>query len=220
MEALRASGSSGPDADAGVGLGGACLGDDADVIRCSGQEPERFAVLFRRHAAQIQRYVTRRIGPDAADDVVAEVFLIAFGRRERYDLAQPDARPWLYGIATNLIGRHRRAEVRLYRALARTGIDPVTEAFTDEVDARVSAGADRGRLAAALARLPASHRDALLVAWGDLSYAEAAAALGVPVGTVRSRLNRARRRLREALGAEGHGEQAAGEQALGKEEGT
>ena len=136
MRALRAPG---PDADAGAG-------DDADVIRLSRHEPERFAVLFRRHAAHIQRYVTRRIGPDAADDVVAEVFLIAFGRRERYDLDQADARPWLYGIATNLIGRHRRAEIRLYRALARTGTDPVTEAFTDEVDDRVSAGADRGRL--------------------------------------------------------------------------
>jgi len=205
MRTLRVHGPCGPDIDAGAEAGDTDVNaaDDAAVIRLSRQEPERFAVLFRRHAAKIQRYVTRRIGPDAADDVVAEVFLIAFGRRDRYDLDQADARPWLYGIATNLIGRHRRAEVRLYRALARAGIDPVAEAFTDEVDARVSAGADRGRLAAGLARLPASHRDALLlVAWGDLSYAEAATALGVPVGTVRSRLNRARRRLREALDEE------------------
>ncbi len=177
------------------------VGSDADVIELSRREPEQFAVLFRRHAPQIQRYVLRRLGPDAADDVVAETFLLAFRQRDRYDLARLDARPWLYGIATNLIGRHRRAEIRQYRALARTGCDPVTEPFTDRVDDRVSAGAAGRRLAAALARLPAAHRDTLLlVAWGDLSYEEVAAALGVPVGTVRSRLSRARTTLRRTLG--------------------
>jgi RNA polymerase sigma-70 factor (ECF subfamily) len=90
--------------------------------------------------------------------------------------------------------------VRQYRALARTGVDPVTESFADRADARVSAGTESRRLAAALAGLPAGHRNALLlVAWGDLSYEQAAATLGVPVGTVRSRISRARGRLREAL---------------------
>jgi len=144
--------------------------------------------------------VLRRLGPDAADDVVAETFLLAFRQRDRYDLDRPDARPWLYGIATNLISRHRRAEIRQYRALARTGTDPVTEPFTDRVDARVSADAARRGLAAALARLPSAHRDTLLLmAWGDLSYEQVATALGVPVGTVRSRLSRARSKLRRAL---------------------
>ena len=175
--------------------------DDATVIARSLDDPEQFAVVFRRHAPEIHRYVVRRLGPGAADDVVAETFLIAFRLRARYRPDQPDARPWLYGITTNLIGRHRRAEVRQYRALARTGLDPVTESFADRADARVSAGAEIRRLAAALAGLPAGHRNALLlVAWGDLSYEQAAAALGVPVGTVRSRLSRARRRLRQALG--------------------
>jgi RNA polymerase sigma factor (sigma-70 family) len=106
-------------------------------------------------------------------------------------------RPWLYGIATHLIGRHRRAEIRLYRAPARTGADPVTEPFTDRVDDRVSAGHASRKLAAALARLSAELRDTLLLAaWSNLSYEEIAAALGVPVGTVRSRLSRARGRLR------------------------
>jgi RNA polymerase sigma-70 factor (ECF subfamily) len=156
--------------------------DDAAVIQLSRHEPEHFTVLFRRHAPHIQRYVVRRLGPDAADDIVAETFLLAFRQRDSYDQGRADARPWLYGIATNLIGRHRRAEVRLYQALARTGADPVTEAFTDQVDDRVSAGTAGRRLAAALA------------------YAEAAAALGVPVGTVRSRVSRARGKLRRALG--------------------
>jgi RNA polymerase sigma factor (sigma-70 family) len=175
--------------------------DDATVIQLSWHEPEKFTVLFRRHAPQLQRYVVRRLGPDAADDIVAETFLLAFRQRERYDQSRADARPWLYGIATNLIGRHRRSEIRLYRALARTGADPVTEPFTDRVDDRVSAGNASRRLAAALARLSAELRDTLLLAaWGDLSYDEVATALGVPVGTVRSRLSRARRKLRQTLG--------------------
>ena len=175
--------------------------DDATVIQLSRHEPEQFTVLFRRHAPYIQRYVVRRLGQDAADDIVAETFLLAFRRRDGYDQTRADARPWLYGIATNLIGRHRRAEVRMYRALARTGADPVMEPFTDRVDDRVSASTASRRLAAALARLPEEHRDTLLlVAWGDLSYEEVATALGVPVGTVRSRMSRARSKLRRSLG--------------------
>jgi RNA polymerase sigma factor (sigma-70 family) len=157
-------------------------------------------VLFRRHAPYIQRYVARRLGPDAADDIVAETFLLAFRQREKYDRSRADARPWLYGISTNLIGRHRRAEIRLYRALARTGADPVVEPFTDRVDERVSASSASGQLAAALAKLSADVRDTLLLAaWGDLTYEEIATALGVPVGTVRSRLSRARSKLRQIL---------------------
>jgi RNA polymerase sigma factor (sigma-70 family) len=191
-----------PDARASPGLGNA--EDDAAVIRRSLDEPEHFAVLFRRYAPEVQRYVLRRIGADAADDVVAETFLTAFRQRDRYDLERENARPWLYGIATNLIGRYRRSEIQQYRLLARTGRDPVTEPFTDRVDAAVSAEASRGQLAVALARLPAAHRDTLLlVVWGDLSYTEAAAALGVPTGTVRSRMNRARNRLRRSLNRAG-----------------
>jgi RNA polymerase sigma factor (sigma-70 family) len=178
--------------------------DDAAVIRRSRDEPEHFAVLFRRYAPEVQRYVRHRIGADAADDVVAETFLAAFGQRGRYDLEHRSARPWLYGIATNLIGRYRRTEIQQYRALARTGHDPVTEPFTDRIDAAVSAEGTRKQLAAALARLPTVHRDTLLlVVWGDLSYTEAAAALGVPAGTVRSRMNRARKRLRRSLARAG-----------------
>jgi RNA polymerase sigma factor (sigma-70 family) len=182
-----------PDADADA--------DDATVIQLSRHEPEHFTVLFRRHAPHIQRYVVRRLGADAADDIVAETFLLAFRQRDSYDLARADARPWLYGIATNLIGRHRRAEIRLFRALTRTGADPVTEPFTDRVDDRVSADHASRQLAAALARLSAKLRDTmLLAAWSDLSYEEIAVALGVPAGTVRSRLSRARSKLRQTMG--------------------
>jgi RNA polymerase sigma factor (sigma-70 family) len=191
-----------PDARASPGVGDA--EDDAAVIRRSRDEPEHFAVLFRRHAPEVQRYVRRRIGVDAADDVVAETFLAAFRQRDAYSLERHNARPWLYGIATNLIGRYRRSEIQQYRALAHTGRDPVTEPFTDRIDAAVSAEGSRGQLADALARLPTAYRDTLLlVVWGDLSYTEAAAALGVPTGTVRSRMNRARKKLRRSLARAG-----------------
>jgi DNA-directed RNA polymerase specialized sigma24 family protein len=95
--------------------------DDATVIERSWHEPERFAELYDRHAAAIHRYVSRRLGAEMADDVVAETFLAAFRWRQRYDLGRADARPWLYGIAANMIGKHRRAEIRRLRTLARTG---------------------------------------------------------------------------------------------------
>ena len=175
--------------------------DDASAILRSRHDPEAFSAVFQRHAGTIQRYVTRRLGPDAADDIVAETFLQAFRQRGRYDAGRASALPWLYGIATNLIGRHRRDEVRLYRALATTGTDPVTASFTDRVDSAVSASAVGRQLAAALAKLSAAQRDAvLLIAWGGLSYEEAALALGVPKGTIRSRVSRARTKLRSALG--------------------
>ena len=174
--------------------------DDATVIRDSMSDPERFAVLVRRHAPAIQRYVTRRIGREAAEDVVAETFLIAFRQRGYYTDHGRDCLPWLYGIATRLAHRHWRGETRQLNLLARTGIDPVTEPFTDRVDAEVTANAAKARLAAAVARLPAGQRDALLLlVWADLSYDQIARATGVPMGTVQSRISRARRRLRKQL---------------------
>ncbi|WP_432071110.1 RNA polymerase sigma factor [Streptomyces sp. AA1529] len=178
-------------------------GSDASVIARSRDEPEAFAVLFDRHADAVHRYAARRLGGEVADDLMAETFTTAFQQRHRYD---PDrgagARPWLFGIATNLVGRHRRAEARRFKAMARVPIpadhdEPIADRAADRVGAR----AVRHELAAALASLSARHRDVLLlVAWGGLGYEEVAQALGIPVGTVRSRLHRARSRLREALG--------------------
>lgn len=176
------------------------LADDATLIARSRAEPEVFAAIFDRHATEIHRYASRRLGPALAEDVVGETFLVAFRRRDRYDLSYRDASPWLFGIATNMISRHRQAEVRFYRALARTGVDPVVESPADDVVARVAAAGQRRTIAAALARLSAADRDTvLLVDWAELSYDQAAMALHVPVGTVRSRLSRARRKMRDAL---------------------
>src|SRR5512139_2032410 len=178
---------------------------DADVIRESHVRPEVFAVLFDRYADMLFRYAAKRLGPEVADDLVGETFLAAFSRRASYDLSYSDARPWLFGIITKLISRHHRAEAARYRASQRTPLDAggagVADCPADRVAAGVTAGASRPMLAAALRGLPAKDRDVLLlVAWGDLSYEEVAQALGIPVGTVRSRLNRARRKVRAALG--------------------
>jgi len=174
--------------------------DDATVIRQSMADPERFAVLVHRHAAAITRYVTRRLGTDAAEDVAAETFLAAFRQRASYTGDGRDCLPWLYGIATRLCHRYWRTETRQFRLLARTGADPVTEPFTDQVDARVTANAVKARLAEALSRLPKAQRDALLLqAWADLTYDQIAKATSVQIGTVQSRISRARRRLREQL---------------------
>jgi hypothetical protein len=104
-------------------------GDDAAVIARSLRSPECFGTIFDRHAPAIYHYIARRLGSDSADDLVAETFLVAFRRRGRYDGAQPDARPWLYGIATRLISRHRRDETRFLRAIARTGTGPALSAL-------------------------------------------------------------------------------------------
>jgi RNA polymerase sigma factor (sigma-70 family) len=172
---------------------------DAVAITRSWREPDRFAEIFDRHYADIHGYASRRLGPSLADDVAAETFLIAFDRRRRYDPSQPSARPWLYGIASNLIARHRRAEVRQYRALARAAGQLVHD-HDEHVTGRLDAAAQRGRLAAALLALAERDREVLLlVAWAQLSCEEAAQALGIPAATARSRLHRARRRTREAL---------------------
>ncbi|RFS86548.1 RNA polymerase sigma factor [Actinomadura spongiicola] len=174
---------------------------DADLIESSLADPEAFAALFDRYAAMLFRYVSRRLGPEAAEDVVGETFLAAFSGRRRYDLAQRDARPWLFGIATKQVARHHRAEAARYRALRRTPVDGPVEGPADRVAAGVTASASRPVLAEALAGLPRRDLDVLLlVAWGDLAYEEVARALDIPVGTVRSRLNRARRKVRAALG--------------------
>jgi RNA polymerase sigma-70 factor (ECF subfamily) len=176
---------------------------DGSVIERSWRTPDAFAVIFDRYADDIHRYIARRLGSDTADDLMAETFVIAFQRRRRYDPAHPHARPWLYGIATNLIGRHRREEARRLRAMSRMAAltaDQADGGPEDAVTERLGAAATDGTLAGALAELPARHRDVLLViAWGELDYTEAAQALGVPVGTVRSRLHRARTKLRRAL---------------------
>jgi len=186
--------------------------DDAGLIAESRRVPERFGAVFDRHAAAIHGYIARRLGRDAADDLVAETFLVAFRQRGGYNPGQPSARPWLYGIATRLISRRRRDEVRFFRAIARTGVDPAADPLAEPVAdvgiRRADAQTLHRQLAGALAGLAAADRDALLLVADGLSYAEAAQALGVPAGTLSSRLARARRKLRAGLGGVNPGDES------------
>ena len=114
---------------------------DAEIIRRMHGDPEEFATVFDRYYLAIHGYAARRLGRDLADDVAAEVFLAAFDQWQRYDTSQASARPWLFGIASNVIAGHRRAEARWYRAIART--DHTLTAG----DARADGHADRSRSA-------------------------------------------------------------------------
>jgi RNA polymerase sigma factor (sigma-70 family) len=163
---------------------------DAEAIAASLSEPRAFVDVFDRHFDAIHGYLRRRVGKEIADELAAETFAKAFEHRRRYDRRRADARPWLYGIAHNLLRHHYRDEERALRAYART------------VDLNASEPPDvpSSEIAVLLAELSPGERDVLLlIAWAELEYAEVAEALGIPVGTVRSRLNRARGRVRELL---------------------
>ncbi|SFB62230.1 RNA polymerase sigma-70 factor, ECF subfamily [Amycolatopsis marina] len=175
-------------------------GSDAEAIAASATDPDAFAVLFDRHSPHIHRYLARRLGRQVADDLLAETFLTAFRKRAGYDLSRPDARPWLYGIATNLVSGHRRAEQREYRLRSMTAVQSDVDCHADRVAAQVTAQAMTRLLATAMAELSDGDRDVLvLIAWEGLAYDEVASSLDIPVGTVRSRLNRARRKVRLVL---------------------
>ena len=168
---------------------------DASVIALSMSRPEAFATIFDRHFAAIHAYLARRIGYSRADDLASATFTTAFERRRRFRAGADTARPWLFGIATNLLRNERRSELRAVRALLR--IEPTTTS-----DAPDLPGIEP-RLASLLAQLDPDQRDVLLLhTWGELSYEEIAASLAIPVGTVRSRLARARGHLRRGLAAE------------------
>ena len=167
---------------------------DASLIAASLTEPAAFAAVFDRHWAGIYRYCAKR-APSVGEDLAAETFRIAFDERARYDPRYHDARPWLYGIATNLLRRW-------FRTVARQSAPPgvPSAGFEDDVLDRVEAAALAPALAAALATVARDDRDALLLhAWSDLTYTEIALATGAPVGTVRSRIRRARAQLRTHL---------------------
>jgi RNA polymerase sigma-70 factor (ECF subfamily) len=178
---------------------------DAEVISASQPDPEAFGVLFDRHATVLFRYLVRRVGRDEAETLLGEVFRVAFEKRATYDTSYANARPWLYGIATNLLARHRRREARRIGAMARLAVQqPRALDVSVRVDEVVDAHELWPRVADAIAQLPDDERDALILyVWEELSYEEIATALGTPIGTVRSRLNRARQTLRELRATSG-----------------
>ena len=176
-------------------------GSDADLVAASEADPVAFDVLFDRHVAAIHGYLCRRVGPSLAEELTAETFARAFELRERFVSPDGRAAPWLYGIATNLIRNAWRAERRRLAAYGRArSAVPVAPDDLERADERIDAARAAARAASAIMALEPGDRDALvLFAWEELTYVEIGAALGIPPGTVGSRINRARRLVRAAL---------------------
>jgi RNA polymerase sigma factor (sigma-70 family) len=169
-------------------------GTDAVLVAESLTRPARFAVLYERHLQQVTRYLARRVGSDVAEDLTAEVFVRAFRARESFRPYHETALPWLLGIANHLVSDHRREERRRLAVLER-----LASATSVEL-ADVELAELTPEIVRRLRRVPATERDTLLLlVWGELSYAEVAVALGVPVGTVRSRVSRARARMAKSI---------------------
>ena len=173
------------------------LTTDAQAFSESQIDPRRFEVIFDRYFDLIRRYAYRRVGSEVADEIASETFAQAFLHRDRFDTRMPSARPWLYGIASNLLSNHLREERVRLAAYERLGAQPEMYAVID-IDDRLVAEELVTRLVGAIGALTPGDRDVLLLfAWAELTYEEIGDALAIPVGTVRSRLHRVRRQIRE-----------------------
>lgn len=174
------------------------MSTDSEIIRRSLDEPAAFAEIFDRHAPAVTSFASYRVGRHAAEDVVSETFLVAFRRRVDFDLGVESAGPWLLGIASRLIRRQRAVEAKHWKSFAASAArdDHSSPGGVEEAIGRLDAELEVSRLKERIAALAPKDRETLLLyAWQGLSYEEIGQALGVPVGTVRSRLNRVRRRL-------------------------
>jgi RNA polymerase sigma factor (sigma-70 family) len=167
---------------------------DAEIVSSSQiGDPAAFVELVWRHTTAIHGYLSRRTGRQSADDLLGEVFLQAFKSRASYDSRWRDARPWLYGIARNVLRAHWRVSTRPQPRVEAAISDP-----WPEVDEQLDAESQRSELKHALALLRDDEREILLLfAWERLSSGEIATTLGIPDGTVRSRLHRARAHMRK-----------------------
>ena len=183
--------------------------NDRDVVSSSLREPAAFGEIFDRYVVDITRFLARRSNSQFVEDLVAETFVTAFRVRHSFDAEYLNARPWLYGIATNVLRHHFRGEQRRARLLKKWGSRAAmqvrdSDAEFADIDDRIEVDRRRTQLEAALASLDPAARDALLLfTYAGLTYQEIAYALDTPVGTVRSRISRSRQKLRELLWTQG-----------------
>ncbi len=178
---------------------GSDLECDAALIEASLDDPAVFGEIYDRHAPALLSYIVRRVGRVDAEELLGDLFRTAFELRARFETDRTSCLPWLYGIAANLVMKHYRSNARQKAAYARASLTrPAPTSFEEGfVDADASASLAQ-RVIDVVEALPERDREVVyLYAWQDLSYSEIAEALGIPTGTVRSRLNRARKTLRE-----------------------
>ncbi|NNF63956.1 MAG: RNA polymerase sigma factor [Acidimicrobiia bacterium] len=191
---------------------GLTIRSDAEVIRRSFEDPNAFSEIFERHFDEIRRFAVSRAGRDDGPDIASQVFVTAFRRRDSYKHEDyPDCRYWLYGIAHRVLKSHYRKSGRIRDKENRAkGLETgITAAPQTDVDDLIVAEQDLAAARAAIDKLRPKLREPLLLyCWEEMSYEEIAETLGVPVGTVRSRINRARQKIRELTGITG---QSSGE---------
>lgn len=176
-------------------------GTDAEIIARSIDDPDLFVEIFERHFASVYRFLVRRVGVDDGAELAQEVFVMALETRGRYDVRYVSARPWLFGIAKNLVHRNLRRRERGRRAFERLSRQsPVNTDPFPEVDDRVASQQVLAVVRALVAALALADRETLLLYAQGLSYRQVGSQLGIPEGTVRSRLHRARSQLRASMG--------------------
>jgi RNA polymerase sigma factor (sigma-70 family) len=179
--------------------------DDADIVVASLGDPNLFEAIFDRHHQRIWSYLARLGGRECADELAGDVFAAAFAGRAGFDPARGSVQAWLYGIASNRFRGRGRTQARALRAMSRLAAQqaPPESPTDDALDAMARADTYE-RVRSAIDRLSAPDREVIvLFAWEGQSYEAIAAVLGVEIGTVRSRLSRARGRLRELAGLTG-----------------
>lgn len=176
---------------------------DAELVARFRRDPDQFTAVYDRYFPDVYRYAAGRLDVQTGEDIAAETFCVAFAQRDRFDPERGGLRPWLFGIATNLMARHRRKEARHFRALIRTGTTEPVDGHEGRVVASVTAQRLQPQLVKALTRLNRGERDVvLLIALGQLTHGEVAQTLGIAAGTVRSRLCRARTKFQQMINEE------------------
>jgi RNA polymerase sigma factor (sigma-70 family) len=173
---------------------------DSDLLAMAGSEPEALGELFRRYSRSVYAYCARRTGNlDLAEDLTSIVFMEAFRHRRKLQLSNASALPWLIGVANNVIRNANRSLRRYRSALGRIPVPADGASSEENTMERLGAEEALARALEAISNLSQREQDVvLLVVWSEFTYADAATALGVPVGTVRSRLASARGKFKDA----------------------